>query len=131
MGRRRIHRLRSKDNLMGELTFYETPARLQVLPQVLLLFNGLHNDFIYISLLLRLRLRERCLSFRFALIEEFGFSGSFSTLRIRREESVRDLFRNLHASRISRDSTHFADMDGSERTELDILTLVDVAITYA
>lgn len=82
-------------NLVRELALGQSPARLKVLRQRILLFDSFQNRLVHILLLCRLRLRVRSFRFGLALLEELGFGGGFGALGLLGEECIVNLLSNL------------------------------------
>ena len=90
----RSHR-RSEVELVRELTLGESPARLQVLGQVLRLLDRLNDRLVDLLLVGRLGFGERLLLFGLALREELLLCGGRRLLRGLGEVSVVELVVNL------------------------------------
>lgn len=87
--------MRLEGNLVRELTLGQSPARLKVLRQRILLFDSLQNRFVHLLLLCRLRFWVRSFRFGLALLEELGFGGGFGALGLLGEECIGNLLSNL------------------------------------
>ncbi len=81
---------------MRELALRETERRLDVLLEVLGLLDGGDDGSINRLLVCRLRLGERSLLLRLALLEELLLSGTGALLRVLREVCVVDFLVNLN-----------------------------------